>query len=56
MSAAEQFVVKCPAMRAIVDELGASTMDLKANSVLSPIHMTMSESGNAGNFLLWHLQ
>lgn len=54
--AAEQFIVKCPTMRTIVDELGAGPMNLNANSVLSPIHMTMSESGNAGNSLLWHLQ
>ena len=54
--AAEQFVVKCPTMRAIVDKLGAGTLNIRANSVLSPIHLTLSESGNDSNYLLWHLQ
>lgn len=53
--AAEQFIVKCPTMRAIVDELGAATLNLEPNSVLSPIQFTMSEQGNDDNYMLWNL-
>ena len=34
----------------------ASAYDLKANSLLAPVRMTMSQSGSAGNYIIWDLQ
>jgi hypothetical protein len=52
---AEQFAKECRTLKQLVEDLDGATFDLKANSVLAPIHMTMSEQGNAANFMIWHL-
>jgi hypothetical protein len=52
----ETYASKCPSMRAIVDGLGAGTIDLSANSLLAPVNMKTAESGNANNYVIWNLQ
>ena len=52
----ETYASKCPAIRAIVDALGAGTLNLTANSLLAPVNITTAESGNTNNFLVWNLQ
>ncbi len=50
----ETYATKCPAIRAIVDELGSTTINLTANSLLAPVNMKTSVNGN--DYIVWNLQ
>jgi hypothetical protein len=52
----ETYTSKCPSIRALVDALGAGTINLSANSLLAPVNMTTAEAENANNFIVWNLQ
>ena len=52
----ELYAKNCPTIRQFVDTFAASAYDLKANSLLAPVRMTMSQSGSAGNYIIWDLQ
>ena len=52
----ERYAANCPSMRAIIDALQATTIDLSANSLLAPVNMKFAESGHADNFVIWNLQ
>lgn len=53
--AAETYATNCPSMRAIVNELGAHTFILSANSLLSPVNMKVAQSENPANYTTWNL-
>ncbi len=52
----ETYTSKCPSIRALVDALGAGTINLSANSLLAPVNMTTAEADNANNYIVWNLQ
>ena len=52
----ELYAKNCPTIRQFVDTFAATAYDLKANSLLAPVRMTMSQSGSAGNYIIWDLQ
>ena len=45
------YAQRCPAMQALVDAIGSTTFVLTTPSLLAPINMTMTDSGNAANFI-----
>lgn len=51
----EVYAKNCPTMRAFVDAM-AKKFDLSANSLLAPVNMKTSESGNHANYVIWNLQ
>jgi hypothetical protein len=51
----ETYATNCPSVRAFADAFGA-TYDLSANSLLAPVNMKLSQSGNAANYVIWNLQ
>jgi hypothetical protein len=52
----ELYATNCPTMRQFVNTFAAVAYDLKANSLLAPTVMTMSQNGNAANYITWLLQ
>ncbi len=45
------YAQRCPAMQALVDAIGSTTFVLTTPSLLAPINMTMTDSGNAANYI-----
>ena len=45
------YAQRCPAMQALVDAIGSTTFVLTTPSLLAPINMKMTDSGNAANFI-----
>ena len=52
----QTYATKCPSIRAVVDALGAGTLNLSANSLLAPVYMKTAEADNANNYITWVLQ
>ncbi|MBQ9556434.1 MAG: DUF4302 domain-containing protein [Muribaculaceae bacterium] len=52
----ETYAANCPSIRAFADAMGAVAYDLSANSLLSPVNMKLTQSGNAANYVVWNLQ
>lgn len=51
----ETYASNCPSIRQFVDEL-AGTLNLSANSLLAPVNMKLTQSGNADNYVIFNLQ
>lgn len=51
----ETYAANCPSIRQFVDEM-ATTFTLSANSLLAPVNMKLTQSGNAANAVTWNLQ
>ena len=45
------YAQRCPAMQALVDAIGSTTFVLTTPSLLAPVYMTMTDSGNAANYI-----
>lgn len=54
-NAANTYSQRCPAMQSFVDAMNSTTYDMKANSLLAPVNMTLSNSGNASDYMMWIL-
>ena len=52
---AQSFDAKCPSIKAFLNTIGSMTFDLSANSLLAPTTMTLKDSGNGANFMIWSL-
>ena len=52
----KQFVEKCPSLKALLEAMGSVTYDLSATSLLAPVHMTLAESSDNSNFMVWNIQ
>lgn len=52
----ELYATNCPSVRAFADAIANGTYNLSANSLLSPVVMKLSQSGNAANYVTWYLQ
>ena len=55
-AAAKTYVLRCPTMQSIINELGAHTFNMSANSLLAPVNMKLAEGSNASNYTIWNLQ
>ncbi len=45
------YAQRCPAMQSFVDAIGSMTFALKTPSLLAPVRMTLTDSGNAANVI-----
>ena len=52
-AAATTYASRCPSMQSIINELGAHTFNMSANSLLAPVNMKLSEGSN---YTIWNLQ
>ena len=52
----EVYANNCPTIRQFVNAFGTSAYDLTANSLLAPVNMKMTQSGNSANYIIWILQ
>jgi hypothetical protein len=46
---------KCPSMNSIVQLLNSSTFTLTTSSLLAPVDMKMTDSGNSATYITWRL-
>ena len=46
---------KCPSMVGIVELLNRATFTLSTSSLLAPVDIKMSDSGNTGSYFMWRL-
>lgn len=52
---ANSYDPKCPSFKAFVEAVGAATFNLSAESLLAPINITMAESNNSENYIIWSI-
>ena len=45
----------CPTIESLIEALGATMFNLSSSSLLAPETVTMSESGNPENFIIWKI-
>jgi len=45
------YAQRCPAMQSFVDAFGSMTFALKTPSLLAPVRMTLTDTGNAANVI-----
>lgn len=45
----------CPSLVTLLDLMGSSTFELSSPSLLSPVKITMTQSGDPANFVVWSL-
>lgn len=54
-NAANTYSQRCPAMQSIVDAMNSTTFNMKANSLLAPVNMTLTSPNNASDYMMWIL-
>ena len=52
----ERYKTNCPTVTTLLETLSASTFDLNSESLLAPLTITMTESSNKDNYIIWTLQ
>ena len=52
---AQSFDAGCPSIKAFANAIGEMTINLSATSLLAPVNMTLTDSGNAANYMFWNL-
>ena len=50
-----RYMEMCPSVTLFIEALTSSTMNLSAESLLSPVKITMSQSSNPDNYIIWSL-